>query len=98
MSWAHIVGAQISKILDYRRGDLNSAPLELAVPGDMRSGRCLCAGTQGPTEGCPIQPLEGSSLSELKPQKVRVKGRGVNEGPSEVSVRCQAQYCCQKQP
>lgn len=98
MSWARIVGAQISKILDYRRGDLNSAPLELAVPGDVRSGRCLCAGTQRPTEGCPIRPVVGSSfLSHLLRFKFR-GGRGVNEGPSEVSVQCQAQYRCQKQP
>lgn len=97
MSWARIVGAQIFKILDYRRGDLNSAPLELAVPGDMRSGQRLRAGTQRPTEGCPIRPLEGSSFhSHLLRFKFR-GGRGVNEGPSEVSVRCQAQYRCQKQ-
>lgn len=97
MSWARIVGAQIFKILDYRRGDLNSAPLELAVPGDTRSGQRLRAGTQRPTEGCPVRPLEGSSFhSHLLRFKFR-GGRGVNEGPSEVSVRCQAQYRCQKQ-
>lgn len=73
MSWARIVGAQISKILDYRRSDLNFAPLELAVPGDVRSDQGFCASTQGPTEGCLVRPLGGSSF---RSHLLRFKLRG----------------------
>lgn len=68
MSWARIVGAQIFKILDYRRGDLNSAPLELAVPGDMRSGQRLRAGTQRP-RGLP-RPTPGGLILSLSPSEI----------------------------